>query len=76
LIMLLYPLSLLPVLLAYVARYALGSDLAFYLVLTFAAAVGGVLYWIAMESAVSTAIRHRERIMHDLSNNDGPIASD
>jgi len=29
-----------------------------------------------MESAVSTAIKHRERIIHDLSNADGPIASD
>jgi ABC-2 type transport system permease protein len=76
LIMLLYPLSLLPVLLAYVARFALDSEIAFYLVLVFAAAVGGALYWIAMESAVSTAIKHRERIMRDLSNNDGPIASD
>jgi hypothetical protein len=74
--MLLYPLSLLPVLLAYVARYGFGGDLAFYLVLGFAAVVGAALYWIAMESAVSTAIKHRERIMHDLSNNDGPIASD
>jgi ABC-2 type transport system permease protein len=76
LIMLLYPVSLLPVLLAYVARYALNSDLAFYLVLGFAGIVGGTLYWIAMESAVSTAIRQRERILHDLSNADGPIASD
>ena len=76
LIMLLYPLSLLPVLLAYVARYAFASDIAFYLVLGFAGLVGGALYWIAMESAVSTAIKHRERIIHDLSNADGPIVSD
>ncbi len=76
LIFLLYPLSLLPVLLAYVARYALSSDLAFYLVLAFAAVVGAALYWIAMESAVSTAVKHRERIIHDLSNADGPVVSD
>ncbi len=76
LIMLLYPLSLLPVLLAYVARYGFASEIAFYLVLGFAGLVGGALYWIALESAVSTAIRHRERIMHDLSNADGPITSD
>jgi ABC-2 type transport system permease protein len=75
LIMLLYPLSLLPVLLAYVARYAFASDVAFYLVLGFAGLVGGALYWIAMESAVATTIKHRERILHDLSNADGPIAS-
>ena len=74
--MLLYPLSMLPALLAYVARYAFASDVAFYLVLAFAAVVGGALYWIAMESAVSTALKHRERILHDLSNADGPIVSD
>jgi ABC-2 type transport system permease protein len=76
LIMLLYPLSLLPVLLAYAARYAFASEVAFYLVLAFAAAVGGALYWIAMESAVATAFRHRERILHELSNAGGPVASD
>jgi ABC-2 type transport system permease protein len=75
LIMLLYPLSLLPVLLAYIARYAFASELAFYLVLGFAAVVGAALYWIAMESAVATATKHRERIMHDLSAADGPITS-
>jgi uncharacterized membrane protein YsdA (DUF1294 family) len=69
-------LSLLPVLLAYAARYAFASDVAFYLVLAFAAAVGGALYWIAMESAVATAFRHRERILHELSNAGGPVASD
>jgi ABC-2 type transport system permease protein len=75
LIMLLYPLSLLPVLLAYAARYGFGSELAFYLVLGFAAAVGGAFYWIALESAVTSAYKHRERIIRDLSNNDGPVAS-
>jgi hypothetical protein len=38
--------------------------------------VGAALYWIGMESAVSTAIKHRERIVRDLSNAEGPIASD
>ena len=60
----------------YVARYGFASDVAFYLVLGFAGVVGGALYWIAMESAVSTAIQHRERILHDLSNAGGPIVSD
>jgi ABC-2 type transport system permease protein len=76
LIMLLYPVSLLPVLLAYAARYGFASEVAFYVVLGFAGLVGGALYWIALESAVATAMRHRERIMHDLSNADGPMASD
>jgi hypothetical protein len=52
------------------------SDIAFYLVLGFAALVGGALYWIALESAVATVIQHRERILHDLSNTDGPIVGD
>jgi ABC-2 type transport system permease protein len=76
LIMLLYPVSLLPVLLAYMARYGFGSDIAFYLVLGFAGLVGGALYWIAMDSAVATAMKHRERILHDLSSGEGPITSD
>jgi ABC-2 type transport system permease protein len=76
LILVLYPMSLLPVLLAYLARYAFKSDLAFYLVLAFAAVIGAALYWIAMDSAVATAILHRERIIRDLSGADGPITSD
>ncbi|MEO8597930.1 MAG: hypothetical protein ABI759_31710 [Candidatus Solibacter sp.] len=75
LVMLLYPLSLLPVLLAYLARYGFQSEIAFYAVLAFAAAVGAALYWIALESAVTTALKHRERIVRDLSGNDGPVAT-
>jgi ABC-2 type transport system permease protein len=75
LIMILYPLSLLPVLLAYLARYGFASELAFYLVLGFAAVIGGVLYWIAMESAVTTAGEHRERIIGELSRGDGPVTA-
>ena len=75
LIMLLYPLSLLPVLLAYLARYAFESELAFYLVLGFAAVIGGVVYWIAMESAVTAAGARRERIIQELSNGDGPVTA-
>jgi ABC-2 type transport system permease protein len=76
LVFLLYPVSLLPVLLAYLARYALRSELIFYLVLAMAALIGAAIYWIAMESAVSTAIERRESIIQALSTADGPIASD
>ena len=76
LIFLLYPLSLLPVFLAYLAGYAFSSDLAFYLVLALAAAIGSAVYWIAMDSAVATAIGRREQIIAELSSSDGPIASD
>jgi len=76
LIVLLYPLSLIPVFLAYLARYAFNSEIVFGLVLAFAAAIGGVVYWIAMDSAVHSAIARREKIIQDLSQGEGPIASD
>jgi ABC-2 type transport system permease protein len=76
LIFLLYPLCLVPVFLAFVARYAFSSEIAFYVVLAFAALVGGIVYWIAMDSAVGAAIRRREQIIFELSGADGPIASD
>lgn len=76
LIFLLYPVSLSPVALAYLARYAFNSETVFGLVLGFAAAIGAVVYWIAMESAVNAAIARRERIIQDLSKGEGPVASD
>jgi len=45
-------------------------------VLAFAAIVGGILYWIALDSAVSTAVSRRERIISDLTLGDAPIAAD
>jgi ABC-2 type transport system permease protein len=76
LVFLLYPLCLIPVLLAYLARYAFHTEFAFYVVLTFAAIVGAILYWIALDSAVSTAVSRRERIISDLTLGDAPIAAD
>jgi ABC-2 type transport system permease protein len=76
LVFLLYPLCLIPVFLAYLARYAFSSEVAFYAVLAVAAVIGGILYWIAMDSAVTTALTRRERIIADLSLGDSPVASD
>lgn len=75
LVFILYPLALLPVFLAYLARYAFASQTAFVVVLGLAGALGGVLYWLALESAVETASKNRERILQDLSRGEGPIAS-
>jgi ABC-2 type transport system permease protein len=75
LVFLLYPFSLLPVFLAYLARYAFHSELAFYLVLSLAAMIGAGVYWIAMDSAVSAAVERREKIIQALSTADGPIAA-
>ena len=72
---LLYPFAMLPVFFAYLARYLLSSDLAFWLLMAAAALVGGSLYWIATESAVSAAVRRREQILQELSKSEGPVVA-
>jgi ABC-2 type transport system permease protein len=71
--MLLYPLLLLPVILAYLARWAIGSETAFVAVLAAAAAIGGILYWLGMESAVGTAAAQRQNILQELCRDGGPV---
>jgi ABC-2 type transport system permease protein len=73
---LLYPIALLPVGLAYLARYAFDSEIMFGLILAIAAIIGGVFYWIAMESAVNAAGRLREKIVQELSQSDGPVVGE
>jgi ABC-2 type transport system permease protein len=75
LVMMLYPLLLLPVILAYVARYAFGSEAAFLAVLAAAAAIGAMLYWLGMESAVHTAAAQRQNILQELCRDGGPVES-
>jgi ABC-2 type transport system permease protein len=70
-----YPVALLPVLLAYLARYAFDSPTAFWLVLALAAGIGCMVYWLGLESAIGTAVRHREQIVQDLSQGEGPVIS-
>ena len=74
LIFLIYPLALVPVALAYVARYAFRSQVAFVLVLAIAAIIGGAVYVIATESAVGAARLRREEILRELARGDGPVA--
>jgi ABC-2 type transport system permease protein len=73
LLIFIYLLVAAPVALAYAARYALESDLAFYAVLLFDALVGTVMYWVAMESALQTAANQKETIISTLSQGSGPI---
>lgn len=75
LVFLLYPIALLPVFLAYLARYAFNSETAFAVILAMAAVIGGGMYWLGMESAVKTIASSRERILSDLSRGEGPVAS-
>jgi len=70
-----YPIAFLPAALAYLARFAFDSQLAFYAVLGFDAAVGLVLYRVALDSAVSAADRLKERMVAALSAGDGPVTA-
>lgn len=76
LVFMLYPLALIPVGLAYLARYALNSTLAFYAVLVLALAIGAGVYWVAMDSAVTAAIVRREQLVQNLTAAEGPLASE
>jgi ABC-2 type transport system permease protein len=73
---LIYPVALLPVGMAYVARYAFENEIIFGLVLAISGVIGAVFYWIALESAVNAAGRRREQIVQELSRSDGPVAGD
>jgi ABC-2 type transport system permease protein len=74
LMLLLYPLLLAPIGLAYLARYAFERDAAFYLVLASGYVVAGMTYWVALDSAVEIAEKERERIVTALSAQQGPVA--
>jgi ABC-2 type transport system permease protein len=76
LLVLFYPLALIPVALAYVARWALKSEIAFLIILALAAAIGAAIYWIGLDSAVTAAQRKREELLGELSKGDGPMAAE
>ena len=72
----LFPLALAPVGLAYLARYGFDeSNIAFYGTLSFVAALGGVVYSISLESALSAVDRGKEHLITVLSRGDGPVQS-
>jgi ABC-2 type transport system permease protein len=71
--MLLFPVLGLPVLLAYLARYAFKSQLAFYGMLALAALGGGVYYLVALGSAVRAAENRKEKLLAALAHGGGPL---
>ena len=76
LIFLFYPIALLPVTLAFWARAVFDSQLIFVLILTFAAILGAIVYWISMDSAVTAALQRREKLLMELSRSEGPVATE
>jgi len=69
------PVVLLPVVLAYWARSVFGSEIVFAGILLIAAILGGIFYWVALDSAVKSAIERRESLLQELSRADGPIST-
>ena len=68
-----YPVVAIPLALAYGARYAFNSELAFYGVLGLTAVFGMIVYRIAMEAAVEMADSKKETIVSMLSHGEGPV---
>lgn len=73
LLLLLLPVLSIPVLLAYVARYALASGTAFWIVLALAAAGGAAFLRASLASAAAQAHKRREPFLEALAASQGPI---
>ena len=76
LLFIVYPFAMLPIALAYVARWAFDSTLAFYVLLGLAALLGAAVYWISMTSAARAAYARREQFIAALSTSQGPVATE
>ena len=70
-----FPMTLIPAALAYLARYAFDTEWAFFGVLAGAAILGAIVYSYSLGSAVHVAESHKERIITALSRGEGPIES-
>lgn len=75
LLMMLFPVCAVPVVLAYLARYAFRSDAAFAGVLGFDVLLGWVMLRISSESAVEAIEVRKELFIDALSRTGGPISS-
>ncbi len=74
-LLLVFPIALAPVALAYLARYAFDTEWAFFGVLLFAGAFGTIIYFYSMAAAVTAAGERREEIISTLSRGEGPVES-
>jgi ABC-2 type transport system permease protein len=73
LLLLIYPIAAIPVMLAYGARYAFQSQLAWWAVLGMVAAIGGGFYWVALDTAAAKADERRDMLLKALSRGEGPL---
>jgi ABC-2 type transport system permease protein len=75
LVLIFYPLALLPAGMAFLARYAFNSEIVFRVVLAMAAAAGALIYKLTLHSAADTALKRREAILRALGTGEGPVVS-
>ncbi len=68
------PFLLLPLVLAYWARWFFESELIFAGLIFVAAVIGGIFYWVGLDSAVNAANVRREAILLELSRSEGPLS--
>lgn len=73
LMLLIYPLFAVPVLLAYLARYAFGTQIAFAVVLGISFVLALIVYWVSLDSATEIAMRQKEPMLAALSQGEGLI---
>jgi ABC-2 type transport system permease protein len=72
-LMLVYPALFVPITLAYLARYAFDSHLAFYAVVAAGLAVGALMYSVSLESSISALRQRKEDFLAALGRMEGPI---
>jgi ABC-2 type transport system permease protein len=73
LLMLGFPITLIPVALAYLARYAFNTEWAFFGTLFIGGVVGVLVYSYSLQTAIKAASDRREQIISALSQGEGPI---
>jgi len=64
-----------PVSLAYLARFALDTELAFFATMAFMLAIGGYVWWLSVETAARVLSERREASLAALSRVGTPISS-
>lgn len=74
--LLVYPVISIPISLAYVARWALESEVAFFGVLAVDLLIAAVIYWVATDSAIEASDARKEELIGTLtaSQREGPIS--
>jgi ABC-2 type transport system permease protein len=69
------PFLLVPLVIAYWSRWFFENEIVFAGLLLVAAIIGGIFYWVGLDSAVNTAQIRREAIITELSRSEGPLST-